>query len=84
MVPSSLPTGRLAALVLAVCTTVTYIQVDPFTFLADSVATFLAFVPVTFLLHALGASKRNALLSGAAGAFGLALGTYLQSAGVVG
>ncbi|MWG34483.1 hypothetical protein [Halomarina oriensis] len=84
MVPSSLPTDRLAALVLAVCAIVVYVLVDPFTFLADSVATSLTFVPVTFLLYALGVSKRTAFLASAGGALGLALGTFLQSAGVVG
>jgi len=52
---------------------------------SDVVATGLSGIPVTLLIFGVaGVSKRSALLIGGSSTLGLMIGTYLQTAGIVG
>ncbi|MCD2203881.1 hypothetical protein [Halobacterium sp. KA-6] len=76
---------RIAAIVLGACLLVAYLLVNPFELTSDVVATGLSGIPVTLLIFGVaGVSKRSALLIGGSSTLGLMIGTYLQTAGIVG
>lgn len=84
VLPSSIA-DRIVAVALGLCSAAAYLLTNPFLFLADSVATFLAVVPTTLLLYGVtGLPRRKAVVVGGSAALGLALGTYLQTVGVLG
>ncbi len=77
--------GRITAVILGACLLLAYLLVNPFELTSDVVATGLSGIPVTLLIFGVaGVSKRSALLIGGSGTLGLMIGTYLQTAGIVG
>lgn len=76
---------RIAAIALGACLLLAYLLVNPFERTSDVVATGLSGIPVTLLIFGLaGVSQRSALLIGGGSTLGLMIGTYLQTAGIVG
>lgn len=76
---------RIIAVALGACLLVAYLLVNPFERTSDVVATGLSGIPVTLLIFGVtGVSKRSAVRIGGASTLGLMIGTYLQTAGIVG
>ncbi|WP_257300607.1 hypothetical protein [Haloarchaeobius sp. FL176] len=76
---------RIAAIALGGCLLVAYLLVNPFELTSDVVATGLSGIPVTLLIFGVaGVSQRSAIRIGGASTLGLMIGTYLQTAGIVG
>lgn len=73
---------RIASVVAGGCLTAAYLLVDPFAFTPDVFAASLSGIPVTLLLYGIsGASRRSAVMVGGGSTLGIALGTYLRTAG---
>jgi len=76
---------RIAAIIFGICSLLAYLLVNPYEFTSDVVAIGLVGIPVTLLLFGVtGISKRSALLIGGSSTLGVMIGTYLQTAGIVG